>query len=237
MFFDLGMPEFVAPEVANGEGVGLSVDMWSVGVITHLLLTGVSLFKGHDDADTLDRVKAGRFTIDTEISPDARDFIIKLLMMNANNRMDVRTALKHRWITSNTGIDVIDEKKIDTETLRNYYNAYKYVALFFKIVVSTGCGRKNFSSFFHRDWYYNSSCRTWFRRRPLESAYGDLSGMVYPPGCNFTPEPSPPPQNEENQERKSWRDLIPSQESSDIDAVPVKSESQCAFLLFSLHKI
>lgn len=121
------MPEFVPPETANGEGVGLAADMWSVGVITHLLLTGVSLFRGRNDVDTLDRIREGRFSLDTDISADARDFIIKLLMMNSNNRMDVRTALNHRWIKMSTNIRPPDDRQINTENLRNYYNLYKYV--------------------------------------------------------------------------------------------------------------
>ena len=39
------MPEFVAPEVVNGESVGLPADIWSVGVITYLLLSGTSPFR------------------------------------------------------------------------------------------------------------------------------------------------------------------------------------------------
>ena len=119
------MPEFVAPEVASGEGVNLSADMWSVGVITHLLLTGVSLFRGKHDVDTLDRIKEGRFSIDTQISEDARDFIIKLLMMNSNSRLDVRQALNHRWIKMAENLNPPEGRQINTENLRNYYNHYK----------------------------------------------------------------------------------------------------------------
>ena len=43
---DYGQPEFVAPEVVNGEGAGFGSDMWSVGVMTYLLLSGVSPFRG-----------------------------------------------------------------------------------------------------------------------------------------------------------------------------------------------
>lgn len=119
------MPEYVAPEVAKGEGVNLSADMWSVGVITHLLLTGISLFRGRDDADTLDRIKEGRFSINTDLSEDARDFISKLLTINSNSRMDVRTALNHRWIKMADKLNPPDGRQINTENLRNYYNLYK----------------------------------------------------------------------------------------------------------------
>lgn len=119
------MPEYVAPEVAKGEGVGLSADMWSVGVITHLLLTGVSLFKGRDDVNTLDRIKEGNFSVNTDISPDARDFILKLLTINANNRMDVRSALNHRWIRMSNELHPPDDRKLDTDNLRNYRDSYR----------------------------------------------------------------------------------------------------------------
>jgi len=36
----------VAPEIVNGEGAGFGSDMWSVGIITYLLLSGVSPFRG-----------------------------------------------------------------------------------------------------------------------------------------------------------------------------------------------
>lgn len=58
------MPEFVAPEIVKGEGVSFPADMWSVGVITHLLLTGISLFRGQDDRTTLTNIKVGGVLLD-----------------------------------------------------------------------------------------------------------------------------------------------------------------------------
>lgn len=62
---DYGMPEFVAPEIVMGRGVGYAADMWAVGVITHLLLTGKSLFYGRNDMETLDRIKVSCLCIFT----------------------------------------------------------------------------------------------------------------------------------------------------------------------------
>lgn len=47
-----GTPEFVAPEVANFDPVGPETDMWSVGVITYVLLSGLSPFLGDSDDET-----------------------------------------------------------------------------------------------------------------------------------------------------------------------------------------
>lgn len=41
-----GMPEYVSPECVNGEGVSLAHDMWSLGIITYILLSGRSPFRG-----------------------------------------------------------------------------------------------------------------------------------------------------------------------------------------------
>ena len=88
-----GMPEFVAPETANGDGVGLPADMWSVGVMTYLLLSGISPFRGDTDRETLRRVQAGEINFDPEafanISGDAKDFIAKLLLFTADSRLTV----------------------------------------------------------------------------------------------------------------------------------------------------
>ncbi|XP_026462645.1 obscurin-like, partial [Ctenocephalides felis] len=81
---DFGMPEYVSPETALGQGVGLASDMWSVGIITWLLLGGKSPFLGMHDVETLDRVKDGKwsFANDEEwwshISSEGKDFISKL---------------------------------------------------------------------------------------------------------------------------------------------------------------
>lgn len=55
-----GVPEYVSPEAAFGEGTGLPHDLWSVGVITYILLSGKSPFRGRDDRETLLKVQDGK---------------------------------------------------------------------------------------------------------------------------------------------------------------------------------
>lgn len=55
------MPEFVSPEIANGEGVSYGADLWSVGIITYILLSGISPFKGLNDRETLTRIREGNW--------------------------------------------------------------------------------------------------------------------------------------------------------------------------------
>ncbi|KAI4530745.1 hypothetical protein MG293_018603 [Ovis ammon polii] len=81
---NFGTPEFLAPEVVNYDFVSFPTDMWSVGVITYMLLSGLSPFLGDDDAETLNNILACRWDLEDQefqdISEEAREFISKLLI-------------------------------------------------------------------------------------------------------------------------------------------------------------
>ena len=47
-----GTPEFVSPEVVNYEPITLRTDMWSVGVLAYVLLSGLSPFLGDNNQVT-----------------------------------------------------------------------------------------------------------------------------------------------------------------------------------------
>ncbi|KAL2101271.1 hypothetical protein ACEWY4_003032 [Coilia grayii] len=102
-----GTPEFVAPEVINYEPVSLGTDMWSIGVICYILLSGESPFQGSSDAETLALVTAAKWEFDEEsfedISSEARDFISSLLNKNIRRRMSCEEALAHPWMLSAGG--------------------------------------------------------------------------------------------------------------------------------------
>ena len=58
--------------------------MWSVGVITYVLLSGLSPFMGETDVETMANVTIAKYDFDDEcfddISDEAQDFISKLLV-------------------------------------------------------------------------------------------------------------------------------------------------------------
>jgi serine/threonine protein kinase len=41
-----GTPEFVSPEVVKNDPISLTTDLWSLGVLTYVLLSGLSPFLG-----------------------------------------------------------------------------------------------------------------------------------------------------------------------------------------------
>nr|XP_005487867.2 death-associated protein kinase 2 isoform X2 [Zonotrichia albicollis] len=98
-----GTPEFVAPEIVNYEPLGLAADMWSIGVITYILLSGASPFLGETKQETLANITAVNYDFDEEFfsntSDLAKDFIQKLLVKDTRKRLTIQEALSHPWIT------------------------------------------------------------------------------------------------------------------------------------------
>lgn len=85
----VGTPYYVAPEVLRREYTK-SCDVWSIGVITYILLCGYPPFYGDSDNEIFESVKIGRYDYPdpewTDISQDAKDFIDKLLQKDPSNR-------------------------------------------------------------------------------------------------------------------------------------------------------
>ncbi|XP_069339028.1 death-associated protein kinase 2 isoform X1 [Eulemur rufifrons] len=124
-----GTPEFVAPEIVNYEPLGLEADMWSIGVITYILLSGASPFLGDTKQETLANITAVSYDFDEEFfsqtSELAKDFIRKLLVKETRKRLTIQEALSHPWITSKGEVRVAEQRKTEptqlkTKHLREY---------------------------------------------------------------------------------------------------------------------
>jgi len=95
-----GSPSFVAPEVIARRYNHLC-DMFSVGVTTYFMLTGMLPFDGPTDEETFDLISAGQFDFPSSsvfLSDDAKDFIMKLLRTDPSKRMSASNAIDHPWL-------------------------------------------------------------------------------------------------------------------------------------------
>jgi len=97
----VGTPNYVAPEVLNG-AYTKKCDIWSIGVITYILLCGYAPFGGDTDNEVLKSVRSGRFHFPkpewTMISNDAKQFVAALLEYNQFTRLSALEAIKHKWL-------------------------------------------------------------------------------------------------------------------------------------------
>ena len=76
-------------------------DLWSLGVITFMLLSGTPPFGGNTNEQIMQAVQRGRYHFyeDTwgEVSQQARDFVSNLLKLDAAQRPTAADALQHPW--------------------------------------------------------------------------------------------------------------------------------------------
>ena len=97
----LGTPFYIAPEVLNAN-YNEKCDIWSIGVITYMVLSGKAPFFGKTDPDIYASVRKGKFEFSAptwkQVSQDAKDFICQLLTVDHKKRPSAQQALDHKWI-------------------------------------------------------------------------------------------------------------------------------------------
>lgn len=102
----VGTPYTVAPEVILGK-YDERCDVWAIGVITYLLLSGDPPFGGCGGPETLMQVRSnilsGRFEFEPAyiweaVSEQAKDFIKSLLVIEPIDRPTARGAQHSRWL-------------------------------------------------------------------------------------------------------------------------------------------
>ena len=125
----LGTAYYVAPEVLTGE-YNEKCDMWTIGVIIFILLSGYPPFDGKTETDIIEKVKTGQFNFEDsqweKVSELAKD-LIKKLLCPAENRLSAIEALSHEWIDINTSSTGPNDQTIkdSLERLRNFHSTNK----------------------------------------------------------------------------------------------------------------
>ena len=120
-----GTVSYVAPEVLLGEQYDKSVDIWSIGILSYLLLVGRLPFNDSDD----DENEIARQTINEPplfiekkwniISKEAKDFVNKCLEKNPKKRININEILNHKWLKKYNS-DVKKDKEIEFERLSSF---------------------------------------------------------------------------------------------------------------------
>ncbi|XP_029823292.2 serine/threonine-protein kinase D3 isoform X1 [Ixodes scapularis] len=96
----VGTPAYLAPEVLRNKGYNRSLDMWSVGVIIYVSLSGT--FPFNEEEDINDQIQNADFMYPPnpwkDVSPEAVDLINNLLQVKTRKRYTVDKSLVHTWL-------------------------------------------------------------------------------------------------------------------------------------------
>jgi serine/threonine protein kinase len=127
-----GTPGYVAPEILFSKQYDKSVDMWSIGVITYVLLGGYPPFHDDNQKQLFRKIKKGDYEFHAEywgnVSDEAKELISKLLTVDPAHRYTVDQALAHPWI--NRDAKTLAARNLDGNLgeLRKYQATKKFRA-------------------------------------------------------------------------------------------------------------
>jgi calcium-dependent protein kinase len=98
----IGTAYYIAPEVLNEKGKYTEkCDIWSLGVILYMLLTGIPPFNGRTEEEIFSQIKKGVYPTaplaKRKLSMNGLDLIKKMLTYHQQSRITAGEALKHPW--------------------------------------------------------------------------------------------------------------------------------------------
>jgi len=138
----LGTPYYVAPEVLNKE-YNEKCDLWSIGIITYLLIIGDLPFKGKNNNEIFKKILNDNINFNKNkwknYSNDAKNFVKLLLQKDFNKRPSAKEALNNNWfnsIFSKINKSILIEPNIFIQ-LKNYKPCNFLQKLVYKYIINS----------------------------------------------------------------------------------------------------
>uniref|UniRef100_A0A3P9CX51 Serine/threonine-protein kinase H1-like n=1 Tax=Maylandia zebra TaxID=106582 RepID=A0A3P9CX51_9CICH len=99
-----GTPEYMAPEMLLRRPYSCAVDMWALGVIAYILLSGTVPFEDDSRTQLYRSIVRGKYSFRgnpwPSVSNLAKDFILRLLVLDPATRLTAEKAVRHPWVVT-----------------------------------------------------------------------------------------------------------------------------------------
>ena len=117
----VGCPAFMAPEVISGNYTE-KCDVWSMGVMLYLLLSGTLPYVGNSENEIMLNVLNNDISFEgkkwKKVSKDAKDLISKMMKRDINERLSATDVYQHPWIKDRSA-NLVPDNEIIGSTLKS----------------------------------------------------------------------------------------------------------------------
>lgn len=100
-----GTPIYMSPEIIDNKTYSQNCDVWAMGVILYIMLSGSPPFKSKDEDSLYDLIKKGELDFSDEfwatVSVNAKSILEKMMRVDPAHRLTATEMLHHPWITGN----------------------------------------------------------------------------------------------------------------------------------------
>jgi len=128
MCYTCGTLGYIAPEVLQKDYTS-QCDLWSLGIIAFILLSGYMPFSGSQQTQVAD-IRAGRYSYKekrwSSVSPVGFDFVQSLLKVDPSERLTAEQALQHPWIVQRCSKADVELDDSILKGLRQFSGASKF---------------------------------------------------------------------------------------------------------------
>ncbi|GAB4821386.1 hypothetical protein N2152v2_008432 [Parachlorella kessleri] len=101
----VGTADYVSPEVLRSERVSCACDLWALGCVLHQMLVGRAPFKSASEYLTFQKILEGSVSPPDQVSEEARDLILRLLVPEPSQRLGSQDLAELRAHPFFAGVD------------------------------------------------------------------------------------------------------------------------------------
>jgi len=138
-----GTPEFMAPEVMKCTRASAFSDLWSLGVVIFMLVTGgFSPFYSRNQYKMQRKILRGNYNIEHEsfsgVSRQAKDLVRALLVVDPSLRLSAKQCLTHSWLESVSGSDssISELRRLETQAMRRWLARRRWTRVYNAVVAT-----------------------------------------------------------------------------------------------------
>merc|ERR1711892_1292032 len=150
-----GTPEFMSPEVMKCTRASAASDMWSLGVIIFMLVTGgFSPFYSRNQLKMQKKILRGNYNIEQDqfarVSREEKDMVRALIVVEPSKRMTGKESENHAWLgmaDRNPNSAITEVRRLETQAMRRWLARRRWTRAFnivrATIRLSSGVGGGN----------------------------------------------------------------------------------------------